>query len=237
MGGRKIALYVVLAALIAMPVLFFAFGLQRYVSLDVVRAYRADLNAFVAAHRVIAAAIYMLVYIAAVALSLPVGLVLTLTGGFLFGALLATGLIAVAATIGATLLFLIARSTLGAALRAKAGPFLKKLEAGFRENAFSYLLVLRLVPVVPFSIVNLVPALLGVPLGIYFGATALGIVPGTFVFASFGAGLGQIFDEGGMVSVGAILTPGILAGLIGLAVLALIPVAIKKIKKWRGRSD
>lgn len=233
MSGRKIALYAVLAALVAGPVLFFALGLQRYVDLDVVRAYRTDLNAFVAAHRVAAMAIYMLAYVAAVALSLPVGLVMTLTGGFLFGATMATVMIVIAATIGAMLLFLIARSTLGAALRAKAGPFLQKLEAGFRENAFSYLLGLRLMPLAPFAIVNLVPALLGVPLSTYVAATAIGIIPATFVYASFGAGLGQIFDEGGMVSVWAILTPGILAGLIGLAVLALIPVVIKTL---RGRS-
>ncbi|MBL8839777.1 MAG: TVP38/TMEM64 family protein, partial [Alphaproteobacteria bacterium] len=154
-------------------------------------------------------------------------------GGFLFGAVMGTGLIVVGATIGATVLFVIARTAFGDVLRRRAGPFVRKMEDGFRANAFWYLLSLRLIPVFPFFAVNLVPALIGIPLATFVAATLIGVIPGTFVFASFGAGLGEVFDRGGEVSIGAILTPGIVAGLVGLGVLSLVPVAVKW---WRGRN-
>ena len=166
-----------------------------------------------------------------VALSVPGGALMTLAGGFLFGAFWGTALVVIAATAGATVVFLIARYVLGDVMRRKAGPFLQRMEAGFQENALSYLLVLRLVPAFPFWTVNLAPALLGVRLPVYVLATAVGIVPGTFVFASFGAGLGAIFDAGGEVSLRGVLTPEIVAGLVGLAVLALLPVAVKRLKR------
>ena len=108
------------------------------------------------------------------------------------------------------------------------------MEAGFQEDALSYLLVLRLVSLFPFWLVNLVPAFLGVPLSAYVAATFIGIIPGTFVFVSLGAGLGSIFDTGGECTLSGVFTPWMIAGLIGLAVLALIPVAYKKIKARRG---
>ncbi len=113
---------------------------------------------------------------------------------------------------------------------AKAGPFLARMEAGFKEDALSYLLVLRLIPAFPFFIVNLVPALLGVPLRTFAIATFLGIIPGTFVFSSIGAGLGSIFDNMQEFTLKGALTPQVLTALIGLAVLALIPVAVKRFK-------
>ena len=160
---------------------------------------------------------------------------MTITGGFLFGQWLGTTYVIFAATIGATILFLAARTALGDVLHAKAGPFLQKMEAGFQENALSYLLVLRLIPAFPFFIVNLVPAFLGVSLRVYVIATFVGIIPGTFVYATVGAGLGSIFDAGGEFSAGSILTPEIITALIGLAILALLPVAYKKVKAKRGR--
>jgi len=140
----------------------------------------------------------------------------------------------VAATIGATILFIAAKTALGDLLRAKAGPFLQKMEAGFREDALSYLLVLRLIPLFPFFIVNLVPAFLGVSLRVFVIATFGGIIPGSFVYATVGAGLGSIFDAGGEFSASGILTPEIITALVGLAVLALLPVAYKRYKAKRG---
>jgi uncharacterized membrane protein YdjX (TVP38/TMEM64 family) len=135
--------------------------------------------------------------------------------------------------VGATALFIIAKSALGDFLHTRAGPWLQKMEAGFRDNALSYLLVLRLVPLFPFFVVNLVPAFLGVPLSTYVIGTFFGIMPGVFVFASVGAGLGSIFDKGETFSAAGILTPQIVIALIGLAILALIPVVYKKIKaRW-----
>lgn len=228
-GGllKKLLPLVVLAAGIGA---FFSAGLDQYVTFEALRENRETLNAFVADNGVFAALVYVAIYAAAVAFSLPGGAIMTLAGGFLFGAAYGTMVVVVAATLGATALFLIARSALGDLLRAKAGPFVRKMEAGFQENALSYLLVLRLVPAFPFWVVNLVPALLGVKLSTYVLGTAIGIIPGTFVFATFGAGLGSVFDQGGEVSVKAILTPEIIAGLIGLAVLALVPVVVKKLR-------
>lgn len=222
------------AALVAGLVLFFAFRLDRYLSFEALRANRAALQRFVADNHGLAAAAYMAVYAGVVALSVPGGAVMTLAGGFLFGAVQATLYVVVAATAGATIVFLIARFALREVMQRRAGTFVQRMEQGFRDNALSYLLVLRLVPAFPFWAVNLAPALLGVNLSTYVLATALGIVPGTFVFASFGAGLGALFDAGGEISLAGILSPQIVAGLVGLAILALIPVAIRKYKA-RGR--
>jgi len=218
--------------LVAGAVAFLALDLDRYVTFEALREHRHELLRFVAANAVLAALAYMAIYAVSTALSLPGGLVLTIAGGFLFGQWLGTGLVVVAATAGAVGIFLAARHAFADLLRAKAGPFLKTMERGFRENALSYLLVLRLVPLFPFFIVNLVPAFLGVPLGTYALGTLLGIIPGTFVFATVGAGLGSIFDAGQEFSATGILTPQIVTALVGLGVLALLPVAYKK---WKAR--
>lgn len=212
---------------------FFVFGLDRYLTFDQLRQHRGELMAFVAAMPVTAVILFVLVYALATALSVPGGIVLTLTGGFLFGIWLGTAAVVVGATTGATALFLVARSSFGDALRAKAGPWLAKMEAGFKEDALSYLLVLRLIPAFPFFVVNLVPAFLGVPLKTYVIATFLGIIPGTFVFASIGAGLGSVFDSMQEFSLKGALTPQVITALVGLAVLSLIPVAYKRIKARR----
>jgi uncharacterized membrane protein YdjX (TVP38/TMEM64 family) len=212
---------------------FFAFGLDKYLSFEQLRHHRGELMAFVMVRPVTAVIVFVALYATAVAFSLPGAAVLTLTGGFLFGIWLGTAAVVVGATIGATVVFAVARTTLGDALRAKAGPFLARMEAGFRENAFSYLLVLRLIPAFPFFIVNLVPAFLGVPLRTFVIATLIGIVPGTFVFASIGAGLGSIFDKMEEVSLKGALTKEVVIALAGLAILSLIPVAYKQLKARR----
>jgi uncharacterized membrane protein YdjX (TVP38/TMEM64 family) len=205
-----------------------AFGLPDYLSCATLRDNRAWLVSWVDAHRLIAALAFMAIYALAVALSLPGGVALTVTGGFLFGTALATGLVVVAATVGATALFLAARTALGDLLRARAGPWFARLERGFAENALSYLLFLRLVPLFPFFVVNLVPAFLGVTLRTYAIGTFFGIIPGAFVFAGIGAGLGSILDRGQQCTFGNALTPTVLVAFLGLAVLALIPVIYKR---------
>ncbi|MCW5751974.1 MAG: TVP38/TMEM64 family protein [Alphaproteobacteria bacterium] len=224
--ARRILPLLAVAAAIAA---FFAFGLDRYVTFEALREHRHELLAFVAERPLLALFAYMVVYAVAVALSLPGGLVLTIAGGFLFGLWLGTLVVVIAATVGATLIFLAARYAMGDLLRARAGPFLKAMEEGFRRDAMSYLLVLRLVPLFPFFVVNLVPAFLGVPLRTYVVATFFGIIPGTFVFASVGAGLGSIFDSGQEFTAKGILTPEIILALSGLAVLALVPVVYRRI--------
>ena len=217
-------------------VLFFVFDLGRFLSFETLRQNRAALLGWVETYGVVAALIYMLIYAAAIAFSLPGGAVLTITGGFMFGSIWGTLCVVIAATAGATALFLIAKTSFGDALRAKAGPALQRMQEGFQEGALSYLLVLRLVPLFPFFLVNLVPAFLGVSLRVYVLGTFIGIIPGTFVFATVGAGLGSVFDQGETFTAAGILTPQIITALVGLAVLALIPVVYKKIKARSGKS-
>jgi len=222
--------YLPLLVLVAGLVAFFTLDLDRYVSFEALRENRVTLLTWVQDTGVLAALTFMAVYAVAIAFSLPGGAVLSITGGFLFGAVWGTVYIVISATLGASVLFLIAKTALGDTLRRKAGPWLQKMEAGFQENAMSYLLVLRLVPLFPCFVVNLVPAFLGIRLSTYVVGTFVGIIPGTFVYATVGAGLGSIFDAGEAFSAKGILTPQILTALIGLAVLAIIPVVYKRIK-------
>jgi uncharacterized membrane protein YdjX (TVP38/TMEM64 family) len=215
---------------------FFALGLNKYLTFDQLRQHRGELTAFVASMPVTAVALFIVVYAGVIALSVPGAAIMTLTGGFLFGIWEGTAAVVVGATVGASALFLAARYVLGDSLRTKAGPWLSKMEAGFNEDALSYLLVLRLIPAFPFFIVNLVPAFLGVSLRTFVLATFVGIIPGTFVFASIGAGLGSIFDSTQEFSLKGALTPQIITALVGLAVLSLIPVVYKRIKARRAPS-
>jgi len=202
----------------------FHFDLQHKLTFASLAANREQLLIWIEASPMLAAGGYLLLYIAVVALSLPGGMLMTISGGFLFGALFGGALAIVGATIGASLLFLIAKTSLGDLLLAKAGNSMKKMQQGFADNAFNYLLVLRLVPLFPFFLVNLAPAFLGVPLRTYILATLIGITPATAVFAMAGSGLGKVFDQGDTFSPSAILTPQMIGALCGLALLALLPI-------------
>lgn len=219
-----------LAVLVVAIVLVFAFDLDAYISFSALREHRMELLDFVQRYALLAPALYVFVYAVVVALSVPGGAVMTIAGGFLFGALFGATLVILGATIGATAIFLVARTALGDMLRAWAGPRLRRMEDGFRQDAFNYLLVLRLIPIFPFWLVNIVPALLGVRLDTYVLATFLGIIPGSFVYASVGNGLGAVFETGGRPDLGIIFKPEILLPLVGLAILALLPVAYRKFK-------
>lgn len=227
----KLKRFLPLLVLLALLALILATGVHRYISFATLKAHRAELLALVASYPVLSVAAFMVFYLVFVAVSVPGAVFLTVAGGFLFGTVVGGSATVIGATAGATALFVFARSAFGDALRRRATGFAAKMEQGFRENAFNYLLVLRLVPAFPFFVVNLAAAVLGVPFATYVVATGLGIAPATFVFASFGSGLGQIFDRGEEPSLQGVLTPGIMFGLIGLAVLALIPIAIKKIRR------
>ena len=231
-GGFRLRRLWPLAVLAAGFAAFFAFGLDEYLSFSILQQHREALVGWIDRYAVAAGLLFMAIYVAVVVFSVPGATVMTLAGGFLFGAVLGTGMVVLAATVGATLLFLAARTSLGDPLRARAAPWLGKMEAGFQRNALSYMLVLRLIPLFPFFVVNLVPAFLGVPTRIFFVATLFGIIPGTFVYATAGAGLGDILDRGEEFSFSGILTPKVIAALVGLAALALLPVIYKW---WKGR--
>lgn len=218
------------ALLLAGLVAFFAFDLDRFLSFEALRENRAFLTEWTSANQLLAIVIYAGVYIVVVAFSLPGGAVMTISGGFLFGPIIGTSATVIAATIGASLLFIAARTALGDVLRAKAGPAIRRMEDGFRENELSYMFVLRLVPLFPFFLVNLAPAFLGVSLRTYVIATLFGIIPGTFVYTLVGNGLGTVFDAGGTPDLGIIFKPEILFPILGLALLALIPVIYKRMQ-------
>jgi uncharacterized membrane protein YdjX (TVP38/TMEM64 family) len=218
--------------LLALAILLVGILFHRYLDLETIRAHRVELLAFVAEHWLLAAAGYVAGYALLVLLSLPGASVLTITGGFLFGLLPGALAASVAATLGALAVFLVARSAFGVWVKRRAGPWLGRIEASFERDAFSYILMLRLVPVFPFFIINLVTPFLGVPLRTYAAATYLGVLPACFVYASFGAGLDAIFARPGPIAFDAVLTPEIFGGLTGLGLLALLPVLYKS---WRRR--
>jgi len=229
-AGRGLRRFLPLALLAAGFAAFFALGLHRYISFSTLSEHRGTLLALVERHAVLAPLAFMAGYALAVAFSIPGAAVLTIAGGFMFGTWAGTVYVVVGATLGAVGVFLAARTALGQGLRRRAGPWMKRLETGFRENALSYLLVLRLVPLFPFWLVNLVPAFLGVPLGTYALGTFVGIIPGSFVYTSVGNGLGAVFETGGTPDLRIIFEPEILLPIVGLSLLALIPVIYKRIK-------
>jgi uncharacterized membrane protein YdjX (TVP38/TMEM64 family) len=215
-----------LGLLVAAGLAFVAIGGGRYLNFAALAENRDWLCGLVQRWGFAAGLFYIAIYAGLVALSVPGAAVLTIAGGFLFGPWIGTLCAVVGATLGATGIFLATRAGLGG-LAQRAGPLVGKLEAGFRADAFNYLLVLRLVFIVPFWLVNLVPALVGVRLSTFILATFLGIIPGTFVYASFGNGLGDVFGEPGL---GVLLRPSVIGPIIGLVILALVPVGYKR---WR----
>ncbi len=215
-------------AVVAVILALRATGLASLLSLDTLAQHREALGGFVARNLWLAAGGFVLAYAGAVALSVPGAIILTLSGGFLFGAVVGTLLTVLGATIGATLVFLFARTIFGENALDRLGAPAQRLAEGIRANAASYLLVLRLVPLFPFFLVNLVPAFVGVRLPVYVLTTFFGIIPGTFVFSLTGAGLGSILDAGGTLDLGSVLTPQILGALLGLAALSLAAIPLKK---------
>jgi uncharacterized membrane protein YdjX (TVP38/TMEM64 family) len=220
-----------LLALLALVTAAFVFRLDKYLTLDALRENRAALTAFVQSHDIAAALGFVLAYAAVVALSVPGATIMSLAGGFLFGVAFGATLTVIGATSGAAVVFLIARSAFGDLLRERAGPFLARMAEGFRKDAFSYLLFLRLVPAFPFWAVNLAPALFGMRLLPFVTATAIGIVPATIVYTAFGVSLGQIFGAGAEVRLKEVFSPTLIAALVGLGVLSLLPVVLRRIRE------
>ena len=235
-----------LIGIVALMVVGYAQGWHEYISLSALIRNRDALNAFIADNIVLSAAAYMVVYAVVIALSFPGGSFLTIAGGLLFGWLIGGSITIVAATAGATAIFLAARTSLGDALRARAGPFMAQLAEGFRKDATHYLLFLRLTPIFPFWLVNLAPALFHVPLRTYVVTTLIGIIPGTFAYAVFGSGLDSVIAAQEAANPGcamagtcqidtsAIVTPELLIAFAALGIVALIPVALKR---FRGNGD
>jgi uncharacterized membrane protein YdjX (TVP38/TMEM64 family) len=231
LSPRRLALVALAVAVVALAIWL----LRDTLTFETLRENRETLLAWRDANYLLAAAGYMAVYVTVIALSLPGGAVMTLTGGFLFGLVPGTAMTVLAATTGASLIFLAARAGFGDALHRRitaegSGGVMKRLEAGLRENAFNYLLMIRLVPAFPFWLINLAPAFLGIQLHTYVAATFLGIIPGTAVYTWIGAGLGEVFARGEEPDLGLIFDPIILSPILGLAALAVLPVVIRKLR-------
>ena len=252
-AGGGLTRWLPLLVIAGLMVLVFAMGWHKLLSFKTIGLNYDVMKAFIAKNLLAAVALYILAYIAVVSLSLPGGLIMTLTGGLLFGWQLGAPATVVGATIGATIIFLIAKTSFGEGLAAKAGPWIGKLKDGFKENALSYLLFLRLVPAFPFVVVNLAPALLGVPLRTYMIGTFFGMMPGTTAFSIAGAGLGSVVEAqnvaykaclaknpgGGdalcpyTIDTSRLVTTELLIAFAALGFVALIPVAVKK---WSNRN-
>ena len=210
--------------------LVFIFDLQSYLSFEVLRENRAMLQQWVAENYIVAVLVYTVIYILMTSFSVPGALVATITGGFLFG-LYSTIYTVVGATIGATFVFLAAKTALGGFLKKRAGDGFNKIQEGFNKDAFFYLLSLRLIPAFPFFLVNLAPAFFGVRLSTFVVATMLGIIPGSAVFTYLGVGVGTLFEGNEPVTADTFFRIEIIIALLALGFLSLIPVVYKRFKK------
>lgn len=227
MNKNIIKKFLPLSIILIMIVCAWYLGLQDYVNLDTIKSQRSELLNIVSDRPYISILAFVSMYIISVALSLPIATVLTLLGGFLFGRWLGTFLIVISATMGASILFLAAKSAIGTTLRQKAGPLYKKIESNMNQNAIGYLLFMRLVPIFPFFLVNIVPALFNIRLTPYLATTFFGIIPGTFVYANVGRELGTIESLSDLISTKTLIA----FTLLGL--FALLPVIIKQVNLYK----
>jgi len=234
--ARLVPLLLLVAGLIA----FFALGFQHYLTLDLLKENRVALAQWVSLHGVQAAALFVVAYIIVAAFSLPIAALVSIAGGYLFGSVYGSIWIVLGATIGSAILFLAAKSALGDPLRARFGNRIKAMEDGFRANAFSYLLLLRLVPLFPFWLVNLAAAFTGVGLSTFLITTVVGIIPGAFVFASIGNGLNALFDAGQNpdLSLVALLSrPDFYIPIVGFTLLSLIPIVYRALSPRKPKAE
>lgn len=216
--------WIALALLLVLMGVAFLSGWLDRIDLEWIQTHRDQLQAFVLASPIVGVGLFVLIYAGCVALSLPIATLLTLLGGFLFGVWLGLAAVVLGATIGATVLFLIARSSLGDPLRQRAGPLYQKVASHMQTNAVGYLLFMRLVPLFPFFLVNIVPAFFGMGVLAYALTTLIGIIPGTFVFVNLGQQLGEISSVSDLISREMLIA----LGLLGL--FALIPTLYRHFK-------
>jgi uncharacterized membrane protein YdjX (TVP38/TMEM64 family) len=211
-----------------------ALGLDHDAVLALVREHHRWLLGFVAGAPVMASLLFMVIYALAVAISIPGLAALTVLGGYLFGWLSGTAYVLIATTLAATAVFVLARSAIGGPLRARAGPSLVRFADAFRSNALSYVLVLHLVPIFPYAMVIGIPAACGVRVRTFVVSAFLGLLPGTLLFAHLGSGLGDLLQAGLPLGIGSFLRPEIVLPLLGLSVLALLPVVYRG---WYARGN
>lgn len=227
MSFKALKRWIPLIVLVTLMIVTFSSGLQKFLSLETLQENKEVLLSSVNEYPILSSIIFVSLYIVFVALSLPAATLLTLMGGFLFGSWLGTFFVVTAATIGATIIFMVARTSLGTTLREKAGGLYMRIEKNMKENAIGYLLFMRLVPAFPFFLVNIVPALFNVPLRTYIATTFFGIIPGSFVYVNLGKQVATITNLGDLISTETLLAFAL------LGVFSLIPTVIKQVKTYK----
>ncbi|ATG40895.1 TVP38/TMEM64 family protein [Phaeobacter piscinae] len=208
-----------------------AMTLGDYLTFETLRDNRVALLAFRDDNYLGLVGLFVLAYVVIVVFSLPGAAVASVTGGFLFGLVAGTVFNVLAATVGAVGIFLAARWGLGAMLTHRletAEGRVRILKQALRENEIEVLLLLRLVPAVPFFVANLLPALVGVKLINFLWTTAVGIIPGAVVFTWIGVGLGAVFDRGETPDLSILWEPFVIGPILGLCVFAALPILLKK---------
>jgi uncharacterized membrane protein YdjX (TVP38/TMEM64 family) len=228
MAGRRPSWprWVLAALLVAAVAAFYALGLFRYFSWDYIRDHLDNLKASADAHRLTALLDFFLVYLTMAALSLPAAWILSLLAGALFGRWLGTGVVSLASTLGATLAFLSSRYLFREWVQRRFGNRLRTLNEGVKKDGAYYLFTLRLVPAIPFFLINLGMGLTPMRTWTFAWVSMLGMLPGTFVYVNTGQELGQI------QSPGDIRSPGV---LIALALLGIAPLMFRQLVRWIGR--
>lgn len=207
------------------------YRLAHYLSFEAIKTHKTLLLNWIHGHYIASVCSFILFYIIIVSLSIPGPVFLTLTSGFLFGYLWGAIYDVIGATIGATVIFLIVQFSIGQWLAEKNARWVKRMQSGFQENALQYLLFLRLVPLFPFPVINVVSGILNIRTSTYIIGTFFGIMPGSFVYAWLGHGLGYAFSTGKAPNLSVIFQPSIFWPIIGLAALSLCPIIAKRIKK------
>ncbi len=235
MNYRHIVRLLLLPALFSISIVaFFAFDLGSYLIFETLADNREMLIDAVAANAVLVAIAFIGIYALAVAFSVPGATALTLSGGFLFGTIFGAAYAVIGATLGATALFLIARTSFGEVFRSNTQSVVSKLKEGFNRNALSYLLFLRLVPLFPFFLINLAAGFLAISTRTFVIGTGIGIIPGALVTSGVGNGLGVLLDQGEVPDLGIFFTPQIFLPLLGLGLLSLLPILVKR---WKERKE
>lgn len=222
--------YAGLVVLVLIFLSFYYLHLYEYLKLDKLSSYQDSAQLWTSQHYFSAVGIYIVIYITMIACAIPCATFLTIGGGFIFG-LPAFAYALFSTTVGGIGLYLSVRSAFGTKLVAKSSGWIKRLEKGFQKNAFNYLLMLRLVPVMPCWVSNITAGVLNVPLSTFISATLLGIFPATLIYVLIGRGLDQVITQSHLPMSQIILHPSVLFPLIGLAFLSIFPVIYKSMKK------
>ena len=227
---RKLQKYIPLIVLITVGFAIWITGIYKYISLETLKEHQNFLKDYVKNNLITATIIYSFLYFVIVSLSIPAATIMTLTGGFLFGQTIGTLCVVLSASLGACSIFLSTKFAAKNSSKKEHGSWVQKMKAGFQDNAFSYMLTLRLIPIFPFVIVNIVAGILQVRLKTFFFGTLIGIIPGSYVYVSVGVAMQTLLNNDNFTPE-SLLSPDIIVALTGLGILALLPIIYKIIKK------